>query len=60
MISIKVKDEVVIKDEVNPSIITKEIKDEIVLQISAEMFTKGKISESQYIKEIKDILGKVP
>ncbi len=42
------------------SIITKEIKDEVVLQISAEMFAKGKISEDQYIKEIKYILGKVP
>jgi hypothetical protein len=42
------------------SIITKEIKDEVVLHISAEMFAKGQISEHQYIKEVKYILGMVP
>jgi hypothetical protein len=42
------------------SIITKEIKDEVELQISAESFAKGQISEHQYIKEIKYILGMVP
>jgi len=42
------------------SIITKEVKDEVELQISAELFVKGKISEEQYIKEVKYILGMVP
>ena len=42
------------------SLITKEIKDEVELQVSAEMFAKGKISESQYIKDVKYILGMVP
>lgn len=49
-----------LKEDEYMSIITKEIKDEVVLHISAEMFAKGKISEDQYIKEVKYILGKVP
>jgi len=49
-----------LKEDEYMSIITKEIKDEVVLNISAEMFAKGKISESQYIKEVKYILGMVP
>ncbi len=49
-----------LKEDEDMSIITKEIKDEVVLHISAELFAKGKISESQYIKEVKYILGMVP
>lgn len=47
-------------EDENMSIITKEIKDEVELQISAESFAKGLISERQYIKDVKYILGMVP
>jgi hypothetical protein len=47
-------------EDENMSIITKEIKDEVELQISAESFAKGQISKNQYIKEVKSILGMVP
>ena len=36
--------------------ITKEIKDEAILKISAEMLAKGKISERQYVNEVKPFI----
>ncbi|MFQ6054892.1 MAG: hypothetical protein ACE5KT_04085 [Methanosarcinales archaeon] len=41
-------------------IISKEAKDELELEIAMELFTKGQISEEEYIEDIKDILGKIP
>jgi len=42
------------------SIITKEVKDEIELQISAEFFVKGKISEDKYVNDVIELLGYIP
>lgn len=44
------------KRSINMDIITREIKDEAILQIAAEMLVKGKISESQYVEEVKPFI----